>query len=70
MTERRRVRVVDQGAKQQPRADDEPAGDIAIAAIETCNCPHLDPEDWHDVESDWSDIAFIKTATNAVLGVP
>lgn len=35
-----------------------------------CNCPELDREDWHEVESDWSDIAFVKGSTNAVLGVP
>lgn len=35
-----------------------------------CECPRLDPGDWDDVESDWSDIAFVKGAVNAVMGVP
>jgi hypothetical protein len=35
-----------------------------------CDCPRLDAADWHDVESDWSDITFVRTTTNAVLGVP
>lgn len=35
-----------------------------------CACPRLDPEEWDAVESDWSDIAFVKTMTSAVLGVP
>lgn len=76
MSERRRVRVVDQGAKTQPvdappvtdapdDMDDSPAG-----AVASCDCPHLDHDDWHEVESDWSDIAFVGTSTNAVLGVP
>lgn len=26
--------------------------------------------DWHEIESDWSDIAFLRGTTNAVLGVP
>ncbi len=38
--------------------------------LEECDCPHLDPADWHEVESDWSDIAFLKSAVPAVLGVP
>ncbi len=35
-----------------------------------CACPRLDPEEWDSVESDWSDIAFVKAMTSAVLGVP
>jgi hypothetical protein len=61
------VKVVDQGAKAQPAADDEPDGDVIA---EGCDCPRLDPEDWHEVESDWSDITFVRTTTNAVMGVP
>ena len=40
------------------------------AAPPDCDCPRLDPEDWDAVENDWSDIAFVKTSTSAVLGVP
>ncbi|MBE7519363.1 MAG: hypothetical protein HS107_08965 [Thermoflexaceae bacterium] len=40
------------------------------AAPSECACPRLDPADWHDVESDWSDIAFVKGAVSALLGVP
>lgn len=41
-----------------------------MAPPSDCDCPRLDHGDWDRVESDWSDIAFVKTATNAVLGVP
>ncbi len=35
-----------------------------------CDCPRLDPAEWDNVESDWSDITFVRTSTTAVLGVP
>lgn len=41
----------------------------AEPAVE-CDCPRLDPEDWDRVESDWSDIQFIRTHVKAVAGVP
>lgn len=71
--ERRRVRVVDQGAKVQPAVepiDFEAESDAEGTPEETCDCPHLDREDWHEVESDWSDITFVQTHTKAVMGVP
>ncbi len=46
------------------------AGPAVPAAQAECNCPHLDPADWHEVESDWSDIAFLRGSVNALLGVP
>ena len=39
-----------------------PAGD--------CSCPRLDPDEWHEVENDWSDITFVSSGTSALLGVP
>jgi hypothetical protein len=63
VTERRRVRV--DGAA--PKRDQ---GVSAPPEPETCDCPRLDAEDWNDVESDWSDIAFVRGSTSAVLGVP
>lgn len=68
MSERRRVKVTDQGAPVQPAAD--AAEDGQEQAPESCDCPALDPEDWDEAESDWSDIAFVRTSTNAVMGVP
>ncbi|MCC7362883.1 MAG: hypothetical protein IT303_00805 [Dehalococcoidia bacterium] len=65
MTERRRVKVTDQGATIQPTIEPD-----ITPEPEACGCPHLDPDDWDDVESDWSDITFLKTMTNAVMGVP
>ena len=62
MTERRRVRI--DGKAPNRDAQETPA------ALADCDCPRLDAEDWHDVESDWSDIAFVRSSTNAVLGVP
>lgn len=35
-----------------------------------CVCPRLDAVDWHRVESDWSDITFLKGSVGAALGVP
>ncbi|HEX6030587.1 MAG TPA: hydrolase [Tepidiformaceae bacterium] len=62
MSERRRVRVDDEGEPVlETDEQQEP---------ETCDCPRLDPEDWDRVESDWSDIAFLKGSTTAVVGVP
>jgi len=60
MTERRRVRV--DGKRQPTLAEPSAPAD--------CSCPRLARDDWHDVESDWSDIAFLRTSVNALLGVP
>lgn len=59
----RRVRLDESG-----RALQEAASDPTRTA--DCGCPRLDPDDWHDVESDWSDIEFVRTHTTAVFGVP
>jgi hypothetical protein len=63
MTERRRIRI---DGKAPVRGEPTP---VAPAPAE-CACPRLDPTEWHDVENDWSDIAFMRSATKAVLGVP
>jgi hypothetical protein len=63
MTARRRVKLDQRGLpvrKEDVRADDPDA----------CQCAHLDREDWDGVESDWSDITFVKANTKAILGVP
>ena len=64
---RKRVPVGDDGRPiveaEAPREDEE---DLE----EDCDCPRLDPDDWDRVESDWSDIAFLKGTSSAVLGVP
>jgi hypothetical protein len=62
MPERRRVRV-DGYPTAAPAAPHEPA------EPETCDCPHLENDEWDGVESDWSDIAFVKTKASALLGV-
>jgi hypothetical protein len=58
-TPRRRVRV-DGAAEPEAAREEAPA----------CSCPQLDPDDWHEVESDWTDIQFIRSALPAVVGVP
>jgi hypothetical protein len=63
MTERRRVRI---DGKAPPRSQTAPV----VPEPADCACPRLDPEEWHDVENDWSDITFVRAATKAVLGVP
>lgn len=68
MTQRRRVRVDDHGKK--PKQQPPPAAANEPAPPAGCTCPRLEQADWNDVESDWSDIAFLKTSTNALFGVP
>lgn len=62
MPERRRIRV-----------DGYPTVPATSASIESepelCDCPHLDHGEWDGVESDWGDIAFVKTTASALLGV-
>ncbi len=85
MTERKRVPVSAKEGGPRRRAvpdslpvshDEADAAAGAEASAEAaaegpvCDCPILDPADWDDVESDWSDIAFLKTTSTAVLGVP
>lgn len=73
---RRRVRLDDKGRRKEPApAPDEPTPAEAAAEEEPrppaqCDCPRLDADDWHEVESDWSDIQFLRAHTNAALGVP
>ena len=63
MTTKRRVKLDDRGLPV--RKEDVPVDDP-----DACQCAHLDREDWDGVESDWSDITFVKAATNAIFGVP
>lgn len=63
MTQRRRVKLDDSGMPVRKE-------DVAEESAGPCECPVLDPADWDRVESDWSDITFVKAMTNAVLGVP
>jgi hypothetical protein len=74
MSERRRV-PVSRGRKKKPAAQPVPAAAPVPepepdAAAAQCNCPRLDPEEWHEAESDWSDLPFVTTSVLAVLGVP
>jgi hypothetical protein len=67
MPEMRRVPVGRDGTPKSPPPDQEEPQEVEP---EDCTCPRLDPEDWHEIESDWADIAFVKGSTTAVLGVP
>jgi|GEM_PF-951141 len=74
MPEQRRVRLDEQGlpvrkSDVEPEAPEDMRAELE-AALDSCDCPELDRADWDGVESDWSDIAFVKTTTSAVLGVP
>lgn len=69
MTERKRRRVP-VGANGEPVVQP-----VAIPVEDTedeewCDCPVLDPEEWDAVESDWSDITFLRATAKAMLGVP
>lgn len=79
MTERRRVPVSPREGGPRRRAvpeslpvSREDAEESTEETVEgpACDCPVLDPADWDEVESDWSDITFLKTTITAVLGVP
>ena len=63
MTERKRIPLDEKGMPVRKE-------DVAEEASSACDCPRLEKDDWDGVESDWSDIAFVKTTTAAVLGVP
>ena len=54
------------------RAEEQPGSDIPDEADAggTCACPRLDADDWHEVESDWSDITFVEMALTSAAGVP
>ncbi len=64
MSQRRRVRLDERG---RPIRREAPA---ARAEEPSCACPRLEPADWHEVESDWSDISFLRATIPAVFGVP
>ena len=74
MAERRRVRV-DTGAPvarpdfsgAPPELDEDTPVPVAEAI---CGCPRLERDDWHEVQNDWSDIAFVQTSVAAAMGVP
>jgi hypothetical protein len=60
----RRVPVDDSGKDPNQDQDHSPP------EPQTCDCPFLDGADWHEIESDWSDIAFVQIKVPAVMGVP
>ena len=67
MTERKRIPLDEKGLPV--RKEDVPE-EVAADRPAPCECPRLDKEDWDGVESDWSDISFVKTTTAAVMGIP
>jgi len=66
MSEPRRIPLDEKG--MPVRRQDVPPE--PVEPDEPCDCPHLDRADWDRIESDWSDITFVKTTTAAVMGVP
>ncbi|MFN0095618.1 MAG: hydrolase [Dehalococcoidia bacterium] len=74
MAQQRRVKLGKDGKPAPIREDDLPmsrqeAADLPGEA-ESCNCPRLEAEDWHEIESDWSDAAFLRGHMWAFMGVP
>ena len=61
MTEERRRVPIEQAGSSRPSA---------ARRAEPCDCPRLDRNEWHEVESDWSDIAFARIGMPALFGVP
>ncbi len=63
MTNQRRIPLDADGmpARKAEGPPEEPSG---------CECPRLAKEEWDGVESDWSDLTFVRLMTNAVMGVP
>ena len=66
MSERRRVPV----SQEKRRARQTPPPPADEPAEAGCSCPRLERDEWHEVESDWSDIAFLKTTVKAFGGLP
>lgn len=63
MAEQRRVPLDEKGMPVRKE-------DVRLEPEGPCSCPRLERDEWDGVESDWSDITFVKTMTTAVLGVP
>lgn len=61
MTEERRRVPVSRSGSGRASEGDEP---------EACDCPNLDRNEWHEVESDWGDITFARIGIPAFFGVP
>lgn len=66
MSEPRR-RILIPGERKQAEL---PKHGDAVLPVEACDCPQLDPADWDGVESDWSDITFLRASVKALAGVP
>ena len=59
MTEERRRVPIEQAGRSRAPSPAEP---------DPCDCPRLDRSEWHEVESDWSDIAFARIGMPALSG--
>ena len=74
MSERRRVPVDPAHERSKLTFGADAFRDIVAVASGAvpadCDCPRLDRDEWHEVESDWTGITFVKTGMNAVVGVP
>jgi hypothetical protein len=75
MPDRKRVPLDKKGKPVRERSADDTSmpvrrDEVAAEDFADCKCPRLDRADWDAVESDWSDITFVKGATSAVMGVP
>lgn len=70
MSRRKRVRL-DKGGRAATR-EKQPAAQPASEPTSQpgCDCPELEPADWDGVESDWSDIQFVRVHAIAAWGVP
>lgn len=55
-------------ARPPEEPDDSPPGSEDAPGL--CSCPRLESADWHEVESDWSDIAFVEMSLPSAAGVP
>ena len=67
---RRRVPVDEGGFDFGLSPEKRPPDAAAIDEGEVCACPRLEASDWDAVESDWSDIRFLRGSLTAVGGVP
>ncbi len=74
MARKKRVRLDKKGRPIKPKreAAQAPAAEPEADEAEEpdCECPYLVVEDWDGVESDWSDIQFVRVHAKAILGVP
>ena len=71
MAEKRKPRMrrvpVSEAGQARPSEESAPH---PVNEPPSCDCARLERHEWHEVESDWSEITFAKIGVSAFFGVP